>query len=80
MSRHAQIRFVSTTFRAAICPLLLLLSCGGCSTQLEDGYKPQSLNSNSQVRRAYYASPFTDEAAAAHRPPGEDGPQKPSPY
>lgn len=41
------------------------LAAGGCQSTLEDGYKPRALNASTAQRRAYYASPFTPEAAAA---------------
>ncbi|HET6250686.1 MAG TPA: hypothetical protein VFE47_23560 [Tepidisphaeraceae bacterium] len=36
----------------------------GCGTTMEDGYKPHPLGATPEARKAYYASPFTDEAAA----------------
>ena len=39
----------------------------GCGTTLEDGYKPRTLGSTPEVRKSYYASPFTDQAEAAMR-------------
>ncbi|HZL34458.1 MAG TPA: hypothetical protein VFC78_04050 [Tepidisphaeraceae bacterium] len=59
---------------------LALVLCGGCSVVMEDGYKPHSLNATPDARRAYYASPFTDQAAAAHRAPGQEGPRGPAGY
>ncbi len=55
-----------THFRASRgCATLLLLGIAtGCQSTLEDGYKPRALNANAAQRRAYYASPFTPEAAA----------------
>lgn len=37
----------------------------GCSSALEDGYKPRLLGASDEQRRAYYATPFTPQAAAA---------------
>lgn len=37
----------------------------GCSSKLEDGYKPRLLGASDAQRRAYYAAPFTPEAQAA---------------
>ena len=39
---------------------------GGCSSTLEDGYKPRKLGASDAMRRSYYASPFTPEAKAAN--------------
>lgn len=43
------------------------LTAVGCQSTLEDGYKPRPLNASTAQRRAYYASPFTPEAAAAEQ-------------
>jgi len=43
---------------------ILALLCG-CSSTLEDGYKPKKLGASDAVRRSYYASPFTPEARVA---------------
>lgn len=59
------------------CALGLLTLSAGCSVTMEDGYKPRLLNDTGEVRRAYYASPFTDQADAANRPRGEEGPRRP---
>ncbi|MEA2707977.1 MAG: hypothetical protein QOF78_578 [Phycisphaerales bacterium] len=37
----------------------------GCSSKLETGYKPRMLGSSPEVRRGYYAQPFTPEATKA---------------
>ena len=37
----------------------LIIGLAGCSSALEDGYKPHRLGSSDAVRRSYYASPFT---------------------
>jgi len=37
----------------------------GCGPQLETGYKYRPLNATPTERRAYYASPFSPEKAAA---------------
>ena len=50
----------------------LALAAGGCQSTLEDGYKPHALNASSAQRRAYYASPFTPEAAAAEQEHTDD--------
>jgi hypothetical protein len=42
-------------------------AAGGCSLQLETGYKYRPLGASPTERRAYYASPFTPEAAAAEQ-------------
>lgn len=34
----------------------------GCNATLEDGYQPKPLNATPDVRKSYYASPFTDSA------------------
>lgn len=45
---------------------------GGCGVTLEDGYRPKPIDSSPEVRRSYYASPFTDEANAT--PAGKPAP------
>ncbi len=45
--------------------LLILGAAAGCSDELETGYKPQKLGVTDEERRAYYAPPFSPEAAAA---------------
>jgi len=54
---------------------------GGCSSELETGYKPRLLNASSTDRRAYYAAPFTAEAtpSSADKSAGE-GVHKPGQY
>jgi hypothetical protein len=44
----------------------ILLGLAGCSSTLEDGYKPTKLGASDAVRRSYYASPFTPEAKVAN--------------
>jgi hypothetical protein len=39
----------------------------GCSMELETGYKYRPLNASSVQRRGYYASPYTQEKAAAQQ-------------
>jgi len=39
---------------------------GGCSSTLETGYQPRPLGgSSAEIRRGYYAQPFTPEAQKA---------------
>jgi hypothetical protein len=50
--------------------VLLIVGCAflaltGCSNKLETGYEPRKLGVSDNVRRAYYATPFTAEANAA---------------
>lgn len=40
---------------------------GGCGMQLETGYQYRPLNASAVQRRAFYASPFTDEKSAAEQ-------------
>lgn len=49
--------------------LILGLLCfiAGCSTTLEDGYKPRPLGATDGQRRAYYASPFSPESHSGER-------------
>lgn len=47
---------------AVITPVIF---CTGCGVTLEDGYKPKVLSASPEVRKGYYASPFSDQAAAA---------------
>jgi hypothetical protein len=37
----------------------------GCNERLETGYKPRKLGSTDVQRRAYYAAPFSPDAAPA---------------
>jgi hypothetical protein len=43
----------------------LIIGLAGCTSTLEDGYKPKRLGASDAVRRSYYASPFTPEAKVA---------------
>jgi hypothetical protein len=43
---------------------VITFSSAGCGVDMEDGYKPRSLNTSPTQRRSYYASPFTPEAEA----------------
>jgi len=43
----------------------LLLMAVGCSEKLETGYDPRKLGSSSEVRRGFYAEPFSPEARKA---------------
>lgn len=47
--------------------VLITVSTGliGCSNKLETGYEPVKLNATPAQRRAFYALPFSPEAAAA---------------
>ena len=57
---------------------IVLIAAGGCSMQLETGYKYRPLNASPTQRRAYYAGPYTPEAAAAqHENGGESRFHKP---
>jgi hypothetical protein len=47
----------------------ILLACG-CQTTLEDGYKPKSLDASPDVRKSFYASPFSDSAEAGAKDQG----------
>jgi hypothetical protein len=40
---------------------------GGCGMQLETGYQFRPLNATEVQRRAFYASPFTDQKSAAEQ-------------
>ena len=57
--------------------VLLALACG-CTQELETGYKPRALSASPAERRAYYASPFSPEAAeGAKEAPASSGYHKP---
>ena len=43
------------------------LATTGCSSTLETGYAPRKLGASDDVRRGYYAQPFTPEAKAARK-------------
>ena len=45
----------------------LWAASAGCSSKLETGYEPRPLGVSTVERKAYYASPYTPEAAAAGR-------------
>ena len=45
----------------------LAAGSAGCSSRLETGYQPRPLGVSAAERKAYYASPYTPEAAAAGR-------------
>ena len=45
--------------------LLLMLTSTGCSSTLETGYMPRKLGASEEMRRGYYAQPFTPQAKAA---------------
>lgn len=55
---HGAVLAASAAFWAA---------AGGCGPQLETGYKYRPLNATPTERRAYYASPFSPEKAAAEQ-------------
>ena len=61
---------------------MFVASLVGCTSALEDGYKPRKLGASDAARRSYYASPFTPEAAAAQQskidPYSDSGFRKPS--
>lgn len=44
----------------------LAFLAAGCSSTLEDGYKPRLLGASDEQRRGYYASPFTPQAEEAN--------------
>ena len=47
----------------AVLPLAVL-ALGGCSSELETGYRPQKIGVTTEERRAYYAPAFSPEAEA----------------
>ena len=51
--------------RMGLASAAVWLAVGGCGPQLETGYKYRPLNATPTERRAYYASPFSPEKAAA---------------
>jgi len=53
------------TFKCWVGWLALSVAGGGCAMDLETGYKYRPLSASPTERRAYYASPYTPEAAAA---------------
>jgi len=69
--------------RRAAAPLLIALLICGCETELETGYKYRPLGDSAVQRRAYYASPFSVEKAAAdqerqqNKQPASPGAQSP---
>lgn len=66
----------SALIKSTMCVACLasaLLATGGCNPALEDGYKPHALGASPDIRRSYYASPFTEQAeprAAQNTDPG----------
>ena len=57
---------VRTNLLAAL-TIVAIGSVVGCSDKLETGWEPRRLDASPAERRAYYASPFTPEAAAAQQ-------------
>ena len=61
----------TTRFTRVIALVLAAGACAagsaGCSDKLETGYQPRQLGVSAAERKAYYASPYTPEAAAAGR-------------
>ena len=51
---------VLTPLAASLAALAL-----GCSEKLETGYDPRRLGSSTEVRRGFYAAPFSPEARKA---------------
>jgi hypothetical protein len=47
---------------AVACIASALLGAVGCQSALEDGYVPHPLGASPDIRRSYYASPFTEQA------------------
>jgi hypothetical protein len=47
-----------------VAAISITLLAAGCSTTLEDGYKPRALDAGPEARKSFYASPFTDSAEA----------------
>lgn len=60
--REALVRRMGLAVSAAV-----WLAVVGCGPQLETGYKYRPLNATPTERRAYYASPFSPEKAAAEQ-------------
>ena len=60
-------RAAATLVVAALAFLGAVGGGGGCSSKLETGYKPRLLGSSEEVRRGYYAEPFTPEAKKAEK-------------
>jgi hypothetical protein len=58
-------RFSGVLGCVALLALGGLTGAGGCASKLETGYEPRKLGSSTEVRRGYYAQPFTPEAKAA---------------
>jgi hypothetical protein len=67
--------------RVFLAGMLGMTVLGGCSSELETGYKPRLLSASSTDRRAYYAPPFTAEAtpSSSDKSAGE-GVHKPGEY
>jgi len=68
MTRHIPRQIISWSSRAkptAWAAIGLASLIGGCGVTLEDGYKPHNLDASADMRKSYYASPFTDSANAA---------------
>ena len=64
--RESAARRVSSLLKRVAVVWIALLAAG-CSTTLEDGYKPRALDAGPEARKSFYASPFTDSAAAGGR-------------
>ena len=63
---HPSARAAATLWVAAALAFAAVgVAGGGCSSKLETGYKPRLLGTSPEVRRGYYAQPFTPEAKRA---------------
>ena len=81
-SRARRCAFGLADSRLILPVLFLFFLIGGCESELETGYKPRPLNATSTDRRAYYAPPFTPEAASStpSDKPTDSEFRRPGPY
>ena len=57
---------LSLLFLVSVAPCLPFFAAG-CGMELETGYKYRPLNATAVQRRGYYASPYSQEKAAAEQ-------------
>jgi hypothetical protein len=54
-----------TGLRIALLWGVAAMTLAGCSEKLETGYEPRRLGASNEVRRGFYAAPFSPEARKA---------------
>jgi len=70
---HFKRLFTLSCVVAVVAPFGVLLA--GCGMELETGYKYRPLSASPVQRRGYYASPYSQEKAAAEQEQKQSGPK-----